>query len=412
VSNTCTGGSKDDSNPRTGSRFISNSKMLRDAYDGNGLLLLPAGAQIDLETNVDRLRKDDVRFSPTKSGDRPQASPHSKRDHAGQVDASHSTRAAREILLKRTEEAKALRAETTVAVSSIFERALNEEVDYEDVQNVVSPLVTAIVNDSRTLLSLVNLKNADAYTFTHSVNVAILTTALALKSGNQDRLEETATGAIMHDIGKTSTPNGILNKPGPLNSQELAVMRQHPVVGASILMKSGGFSPWVINAVIDHHESFAGNGYPRSRKASQIGVPARMISLADVYDALTTCRPYRDALSPKVAITMMMEKMSDAFDPHYLETFVSIVGYYPTGTFVELSNGFKAQVIMVDPDNMSRPAIVEVVEDSKGKRVPNPFMLDLRVQKGVSVRAKAGEPTLDELSPMITHEFHPFEAVA
>jgi len=393
-------------------RFISKSRMIRDAYDGNGLLLLPAGAAVDLTTNVDRLKKDDVQFTPTRRGYRSQGSVATRDTNAGPADPEPTTQQAREIIQKRTEEAQALRAETTVAVASIFERALDEEVDYEAVQNVVSPLVTAIVNDSRTLLSLVNLKNADAYTFTHCVNVAILTIALAIRAGNLDRLEETATGAIMHDIGKTSTPNDILNKPGPLNSQELAVMRQHPVVGANILMKSGGFSPWVINAVIDHHESFAGKGYPRSRKGSEIGVPARMIALADVYDALTTTLPYRDALSPKVAITMMMEKMHDAFDSHLLNNFVSIVGYYPTGTVVELSNGLRALVILVDPDNLSRPAIVEVFEDSNGRKIPEPFMVDLRVQKGVSIRAKVDEPTIEELSPLITHEFGPFEAVA
>ncbi|MCX6345371.1 MAG: HD-GYP domain-containing protein [Armatimonadetes bacterium] len=403
------------SKPLIKNKFISKSKMIRDAYDGNGLLLLSAGTFIDETLDVDRLKGKDVQFSQTKFVRSPQGSTQTK---SGSImppdapDAPESAQAVREQIQKRTEEAKVLREETTVAVESIFERALYEDVHFEDVYDVVSPLVTEIVNDSRMLLSLVNLKNADAYTFTHSVNVATITTALAIKSGNSDRLEETAIGAMMHDIGKSATPNSILNKPGSLNAQELAVIRQHPAVGASILMKSGGFSPWIINAVMDHHESFAGKGYPRSRKGSQIGMPARMISIADVYDALTTTRPYRAALSPKVAISMMMEKMCDSFDPFMLSTFISLIGYYPTGSIIELNNGCKAQILMVDPNNLTSPAIVEVIEDSNGNKPLEPFVVDLRVQKSISMRTDVDEPNLEELSPLITREFHPFEAYA
>jgi hypothetical protein len=109
---------------------------------------------------------------------------------------------------------------------------------------------------------------------------------------------------------------------------------------------------------------------------------------------------------------MMMEKMSDAFDPSLLSAFVSLIGYYPTGTIVELSNGCKAYVLLVDPKNMRRPAIVEVIEDSNGKKTPEPFLIDLRVQKNLSILAKVDEPSIEELSPLITREFKPFEAYA
>lgn len=390
-------------------KFISGSRLIKNAYDGNGLLLLQEGTVIDETTDVDRLKQKDVQFHP---GGRACPTQTQATAHASDTEQA-SIHTSQELVKQRNEEAKAIKADATKAVASVFNRVTaNGNVDVEEVMEVITPLIADLTEDSRALLSLVNLKNADSYTYTHSVNVAILTTTLAIRSGHSERLEETGIGALMHDVGKTQIPLDILKKPTALNSSELAVMRQHPLTGANTLVKSGGFSPWAINIAMDHHETVCGTGYPRAKRGHEINLAAQMTSIADVYDALTTDRPYRAALSPKLALELMTKKLAKSFNPSLLCTFVSLVGYYPVGTTVELNNGCKATVITTNPDNAAAPAIVEVTRTSDGQPVAQPYYVDMRSQKLVTIQPTVDENSVDHLSPLITHEIHPFRASA
>ena len=217
------------------------------------------------------------------------------------------------------------------------------------------------------------------------------------KVGCESEAEQIGSRSLLHDIGKSQIPVQILNKPAPLANRELSIMRQHPIKGAEVLLDSGGFATAAISTVLNHHENISGTGYPYGKKKDQIHLHAQITSVADVYDALTTTRAYRRALTPKEAILVMTQRFLDVFDPSLLSKFVSLVGHYPVGTVVQLNNGCKATVISNDPDRPSRPAIMEVTTDVNGNPLPQPVVVDFRQQEKIAPKESPDEDDISRI---------------
>lgn len=228
----------------------------------------------------------------------------------------------------------------------------------EATNNVTNELMSAIFENDAVAVDVGMLKVSDEYTFKHSVDVATMSMIIAKKHGLKDEeIRELGISGLLHDVGKSKIPNEVLNKPGKLTDEEFALMKQHSLFGFEILKKRNQFSDGIIRGVLQHHEKMNGKGYPLGVPAEKIHKYARIISVADVYDALVTERPYKKAFSKRDAVEMIMAMTGD-LDIDVMQSFLGSVILYPVDSVVELSNGEKAKVVENSTEYTLRPKVV------------------------------------------------------
>jgi len=251
---------------------------------------------------------------------------------------------------------KAYRTKAGSLGSSSLLRIQDEQI--EDVQEVSKSIVEDVLSNSNTLINLVDIKTADNYTYEHCVNVAVLSLVLGIEMGlNQKQLSDLCVGALLHDIGKAFTPTEILTKPDTLDDVEFNIIKKHPVDGYEYIKDDNNLASAVKVIVLEHHEKVDGTGYPRGLKGDQIHKLAKIISVVDVYDALTSDRPYRKAVSPSEALELIMGSAGRHFDFETAQAFVRRVVPYPIGTLVRLSNGDVGVVESIKPNFPLRPTV-------------------------------------------------------
>ena len=227
------------------------------------------------------------------------------------------------------------------AVISMFNDArMGNAIEVEQAQELVEEISESVLRQPHALISLARLKNADEYTYMHSVAVCALMIALARQLGlDDDMVRECGLAGLLHDLGKMGIPNKILNKPGKLTDEEFTTIKSHPQLGASILMDNPLVSPMVLDVVLHHHEKVDGSGYPHKLSGDTISLFAKMGAVCDVYDAITSNRPYKKGWSPAESIRKMAEWSKGHFDEAVFQAFVKTVGIYPTGSLVRLESG-------------------------------------------------------------------------
>lgn len=228
----------------------------------------------------------------------------------------------------------------------------------EATNNVANELMKAISDHDAVAVDIGMLKVSDEYTFKHSVDVATMAMIIGKKYGLEDKeLRELGIAGLLHDVGKTRIPKEILNKAGRLTEEEFALMKQHTLFGFEILKKRNQFSEAIMRGVLQHHEKINGKGYPLGVSAEKIHCYARIISVADVYDALVTERPYKSAFSKRDAVEMIMA-MTGELDIDAMKSFLGSVILYPVDSIVQLSNGEKAKVVENNTEYVLRPKVV------------------------------------------------------
>ena len=224
--------------------------------------------------------------------------------------------------------------------------------------NIAGDLMKAISDNDAIAVDVNTLKVSDEYTFKHSVDVATIAMIIARQHGlNEQEVYEIGIAGLLHDVGKSQKPNEILNKAGRLTEEEFAVMKQHSLLGYNILKDKGSISPSIALGVLQHHEKISGQGYPLGLTNERISTYAKILSVADIYDALVTERPYKKAFSQRDAIEIIMSMTPD-LDITVIESFLNSVILYPVGCIVELSNGEKAKVVENSPHYILRPKVV------------------------------------------------------
>jgi putative nucleotidyltransferase with HDIG domain len=220
------------------------------------------------------------------------------------------------------------------------------------------------MQDEASLLGLASIKNYDEYTFNHCANVAIYAIAIGQRIGiPKKQLSHLGMAALFHDIGKTRIPKEILNKPGKLSEEEWKIMRSHPIFGAETVMRLkewGELSTRMIGAAFEHHLKYDLSGYPQLARKRKISLFARIITLADVYDALVRPRVYNKVpyVSEKI-LGLMLERSGKDFDPALVKVFINMIGIYPMGTLVLLDTNEMGIVVQIQDDTelVDRPKV-------------------------------------------------------
>ncbi|MCX6543084.1 MAG: HD-GYP domain-containing protein [Acidobacteria bacterium] len=251
-----------------------------------------------------------------------------------------------------------------------------DEPDPNAAHLIIDALATSMTQDRTLMLALTELKGHDEYTFTHMVNVSLLTMAQARTLGIEGQLlREFGLAGLMHDIGKVKTPREILNKPEQLTPEEFSIMRRHVVDGAQILRHIPEMSPLAPIVAFEHHLRQDLSGYPENVGARTLNLCTMLVSIADVFDALRTKRIYRDGLPAARVRRMLAEESGQAFEPTLLRRFISLVGIFPVGTCVRLKTGELGIVTAEHATDAFRP-IVRILIDSHNDRVDRPWIVD------------------------------------
>jgi putative nucleotidyltransferase with HDIG domain len=261
---------------------------------------------------------------------------------------------------------------------TVWESAKQEgQPDPTAARTMIDGLAQAVSQNRTALLALATLKDYDNYTFTHMVNVSILTMGQARALGiDGSLLREFGLAALMHDIGKVKTPLEVLNKPGRLTDEEFVVMRRHVVDGAEILRATPDIPTLAPTVAFEHHLRLDGTGYPFGVQRSALNLGTMLCSIADVFDAMRSQRKYQAAQPTDRILEVLKHEDGAQFDRHLVRRFVQLVGIYPAGNLVKLKTGETAVVTRVYAPDPHRPR-VKVVMDRAGARVDSPYEVNL-----------------------------------
>ncbi|CQR70648.1 Cyclic di-GMP phosphodiesterase response regulator RpfG [Sporomusa ovata DSM 2662] len=270
------------------------------------------------------------------------------------------------------------RVQAVQLVNTAFQNlTILQNLDTQQFKAISDLILDDVIKNRGAMIHLTDIRAHDGYTFGHSVNVCVLATLTGVQLGyDMVNLKELALGALLHDAGKMLIPQEILLKPAPLTNDERKLMEKHSDLGFDILRKQSDIPLVSAHIAFQHHEKFDGNGYNRGLAGTNIHEYARIVAIADVYDALTSDRPYKEASLPHEAYEIMMSLANTHFDPVILQTFLNQIALYPLGSIVQLNTDDIAVVTRVIPGLQTRPT-VKVLLDASGHKLKNGPEIDL-----------------------------------
>lgn len=243
--------------------------------------------------------------------------------------------------------------------------------------SVMGDMVKLMISEPDTLFALSMLKDYDNYTFTHSVNVSVISLAVGRACGlNEEQLRTLGLGALLHDLGKLKVDVDIITKPGRLTVEEFAEIKKHPGDGAALVLEMEGISPEVVDIVLGHHLRFDRSGYPDSAQRQVMSAMIDMTAIADTYDALTTLRSYQRPQTPRNATEKLQELSGTALHPEYVEKFIVSLGTYPVGTLVRLDSNEIGLVVKVEVREQESIKL-KILFDRSGNRLTVLPLLEL-----------------------------------
>ena len=272
-----------------------------------------------------------------------------------------------------------------VVTDLLHDVRLGRQLEPDKARPLVKAMHASALRNPGALISLGRIKQADTYTFEHSVSICALLMSFCQALGmDAATVEEAGMGGLLHDIGKMKIPNEILNKPGKLTEEEFAVMKSHAALSRDILSGVPGISTMVIQIAGEHHEKVAGGGYPLGLAGEAISQIGRMTAIVDVYDALTSTRVYRKGQEPTLVMKRLLEWSGSHLDHELVQRFIRTLGIYPVGALVRLSGG-RLAVVTEQGENLLKP-IVRVVFDTTRKVRLQPRDLDLARTGGEEIQ--------------------------
>ena len=263
------------------------------------------------------------------------------------------------------------------AVVSMFQEArMGKAIEAEAAAPLVEEISNSVMRNPGALISLARLKTADDYTYMHSVAVCALMIALARQLGlDEQQTRDAGMAGLLHDLGKAMIPLDVLNKPGKLTDAEFALVKTHPEEGHKLLLEGKGVSDVTKDVCLHHHEKVDGSGYPKGLNSETMSLFAKMGAVCDVYDAITSNRPYKAGWDPAESIKRMAE-WKGHFDPAVFQAFVKSLGIYPIGSLVRLESGKLGVVIEQGEQSLLKPK-VKVFFSTKAQAYIKPETIDL-----------------------------------
>ena len=284
-------------------------------------------------------------------------------------------------------------------VESLFRDAqLGRNLDTQRIDTAVRSVQESLDRNPGALLSLVRIKRADEYTYMHSVAVSALMAQLAKTLGMDETAQyQAATAGLLHDIGKVGVPNEILNKPGRLTEDEFTAVRNHPRNGHELLARGGEFDDVALDVCLHHHERIDGRGYPDRLKGDEITLFARMGAVCDIYDAISSNRPYKSAWTPFESLRQMASWGKGHLDHDIFRAFVRSVGVYPVGTIVKLKSNRLAIVTEQNENELRKPVIRAFYSTQLHERIEPRF---IQIGKGHDEILSVEDPEAWNLPPI------------
>jgi len=279
-----------------------------------------------------------------------------------------------------------------VALQCSMKKSLS--LDLEEIRNLVRNIVEIILRQSDLVVHLLDIKNADTYTFQHSLQVMTISLMVGKRIDlTKDQLHNLGMGAVLHDIGKLGVPKNILNKEGPLTQEETEILKMHPRIGFELLQDNPKIWPTARAVILQHHEKWNGSGYPKGLAEEEIHLYSRIVTPVNVYDALISKRPYMKSLPPHEAYNFIKEKTGTLFDPVIGKQFLDIVAPYPIGTWVKLSSGYIGLVTSIKPGMVPYPEVT-IFYDENLKPLKRPKIISLAENAILSIQEVVQDPTL------------------
>ena len=263
----------------------------------------------------------------------------------------------------------------------MFEEArMGKAIDVGGAQRMVEEISDSVTRNPGALISLARLKTVDDYTYMHSVAVCAMMVALAKQIGlDEEQCRLAGLAGLLHDLGKAAMPMDVLNKPGKLTDAEFSIIKTHPEEGYRMLQTGSNVDAVVMDVCLHHHEKTDGSGYPKGLKDTQISLFAKMGAVCDVYDAITSNRPYKIGWDPAESLRKMAEWANGHFDAKVFQAFVKSLGIYPIGSLVKLSSGRLGVVIEQTGKSLTMPC-VKVFFSTKSNMRIIPEVIDLSHQ--------------------------------
>ncbi|QGU00839.1 Metal-dependent phosphohydrolase [Candidatus Syntrophocurvum alkaliphilum] len=271
------------------------------------------------------------------------------------------------------------------------------KINIKSVQNTVNNIIDELLSNLNILVNLTDIRAFDDYTFGHSVNVCILSVMTAMTLGyNNLKLKELGMGALLHDIGKTQVDKSILTKNDDLTPEEFEEVKKHAEYGFKLLKNYDDISLLSAHIAYQHHERWDGNGYPRKLQGEEIHEYARIVGVADVYDALLSDRPYRPAYSIKQSIDVLNRMKGIYLDEKCVDALISNIAIYPLGSIVQLNTGDYGIVVDINKTTPSKP-IIRVVYKNDGLKIANPHEVDLSKMTRILITRVLNEKEINQI---------------
>lgn len=280
------------------------------------------------------------------------------------------------------------------AIESMFNEArMGKALDAERALPLVAEIASSVLRNPGALISIARLKTWDDYTYMHSVAVCALMVALANELGlSEEETREAGLGGLVHDLGKSAIPLEVLNKRGKLTESEFHMVKVHPAAGHKILLEGRGAGEIPLDICLNHHEKMDGTGYPNGLAAGNITLFAKMGAVCDIYDAITSNRPYKAGWDPAESLSRMAEWSGDHLDESVFQAFVKSVGIYPIGSMVRMRSGRLGIVVEQGGDSLLAPKVTVFYSTKSGARI-RPELVDTSKKSAQDAVARRENPS-------------------
>lgn len=359
--------------------------LLEDVIDSHGNFLLEKGTVLD-ENKINRLMKLGVRriFVEGKEESSPPVNCNENKTTYGLESLTYQESLANsEFILNDIAEKGEFTTENLAlskqVINHLVEDIMENRVVLENKENIyhLNNIIDNLVEQDVLMHDVEMIRNHDEYTFVHSVNVSAMAVIIGLAFDyDVNELKKLGLAALLHDIGKIKVDSALINKPGKLTAEEKLIMNKHSQYTYELLRERSEIDEAVALAAYQHHEKFDGTGYPQGLKGEEIVPFARIIAVADVYDALVTDRSYRKSMMSYVAAEIIQASCYTHFDPVVVKAFMQNIIIYPVGSMVELSTGEKGIVCRINPSMPARPVVIVAFRPSGNRYLP-PKTIDL-----------------------------------